>query len=181
MDIAKSVRYNSGINDPEVRFIIGTLGFSKVKDNIEKIFSCSEDKYQVNTEDTTTSNCPVFSHDSPNFYFIHTTPNKVAEYIYKMEISHASFESYAIGLKEMISPEGMFKHNENMPLIAEWGGGLKLRWNPEIGRKMHERKLQSSNIASCCLEKHLHLYLITAKSFDKEDRYGGELIYCELN
>lgn len=181
MYTAKSVRYNDGINYPEVIFIFGTLGFPKIKDYLRKVFSCSEDKFKIKMEDTTISKRPVFFLDMSNFSFIDSKPNKVDELAYNMEMRHASFQSYTLGLNEEVSPKGMFKQNESMLLISEWEGGGKSRWNPEIGRKMDQRKLQCLIVTSYCLEKHLNQYLITAKSFDKEDRYGGELIYCELN
>ncbi len=181
IDIANSVRYNDGIKDPEGRFIIGTMGFPEVKDNIGKVFSYSEGKYKVIIEDTTISNGLAFSQDGLSLYFIDTPTKKVAKYAYDKEIGDVSFESYVIEFNGEGSPDGMCMDNEGMLWIAEWGGGRISRWNPKNGRKMDERNLPCPNVTSCCFDNHLNLYITTAKSFDKDDMYGGGLFYVELN
>lgn len=180
IDIANSVRYNDGIKDPKGRYIVGTMGFPEVKDNVGNVFSYSDGKCKVIIENTTISNGLAFSEDEQTLYFIDTPTKKVAKYAYDNETGDALFESYVIEFKEEGSPDGMCIDNEGMLWIAEWGGGRVSRWNPRNGQKVDERKLPCPNVTSCCLDNHLNLYVTTAKSSDKEDMYGGGLFYIEL-
>ncbi|MBU3822298.1 SMP-30/gluconolactonase/LRE family protein [Flavobacteriaceae bacterium XHP0103] len=181
IDIANSVRYNDGIKDPKGRFIIGTMGYPEVKNNIGKVFSYSEGKYKVIIKDTTISNGLAFSQDGLSLYFIDTPTKKVAKYAYDTETGDVSFESYVIEFNREGSPDGMCMDNKGMLWIAEWGGGCVSRWNPENGRKLDERQLPCLNVTSCCIDNYLNLYITTAKSSDKDDIYGGGLFYVELN
>lgn len=181
IDIEDSIRYNDGIKDPEGRYIIGTMGFPKVKENAGKVFSYSKGKYKVIIGDTTISNGLAFSQDGRSLYFIDTPTKKVAKYAYDMENGDVSFESYVIEFNGQGSPDGMCMDSEGMLWIAEWGGGCVSRWNPKNGRKLDEKKLPCPNVTSCCLDNHLNLYVTTAKSSGKDDIYGGGLFYVELN
>ncbi|TBN06511.1 SMP-30/gluconolactonase/LRE family protein [Hyunsoonleella flava] len=181
IEIGDSVRYNDGIKDPEGRFIIGTMGYPEVKNNVGKVFSYSNGEYKVIIENTTISNGLAFSQDGLNLYFIDTPTKKVAKYAYDMKTGCVLFESYVIEFKGEGSPDGMCMDNEGMLWIAEWGGGRVSQWNPKSGKKIDERKLPCPNVTSCCLDNNLNLYITTAKSCDKDDVYGGGLFYVELN
>ncbi|WP_298505764.1 SMP-30/gluconolactonase/LRE family protein [uncultured Maribacter sp.] len=180
IDIANSVRYNDGIKDPEGRFLIGTMGFPEVKDNIGKVYSYSEGKSKVIIKDTTISNGLAFSQDGCSLYFIDTPTKKVAKYAYDMKTGAVLFESYVIKFNGEGSPDGMCMDKEGMLWIAEWGGGCVSRWNPISGKKIDERKLPCLNVTSCCIDNQLNLYVTTAKS-SKDDMNGGGLFYVELN
>lgn len=156
-------------------------GFTEVMDNIGKVFSHSEVKYKVTIEDTTISNGLGFSQDGLSHYFIDTPTKKVAKFAYVKEIGDVSFESYMIEFNGDVSPDDMCMDNEGLLCISAYGEGRILRWNPENGRKMDERKLTYPNVASRCLDRHLNLYITNTKSFDKNEMYGGGLFYVELN
>ncbi|CDF80011.1 gluconolactonase [Formosa agariphila KMM 3901] len=181
MDIPDFVRYNDGIRDSEGRFIIGTMGFPVIKDHIGKVFSYSEGTYKVIIENTTISNGLVFSQDGFTLYFVDSPTKKVAKYAYNKDTGDVLFLSYVITFMGESIPDGMCMDNEGMLWIAEYGGGCVSRWNPENGQRIEERKLPCPNVTSCCLDNNLNLYVTTAKSNIKDDKYGGRLFYIELN
>lgn len=157
INLANSVRYNDGIKDSQGTFIIGTTGFSEVKDNTGKVFSHSEEECKVIIEDTTISNGLAFSQDALNLYYIDTPSKKVAKYAFDKEIGNVSFKSYMVEFNREGSPDGMCMDNEGKLEIAEWSGKRIARWNPENGRKMYEQKLPWPNGTSSCFDNHLNL------------------------
>ncbi|OBQ54116.1 SMP-30/gluconolactonase/LRE family protein [Tamlana sp. s12] len=181
LDIASTVRYNDGIIDPKGRFLIGTMGFPEVKENVGKVYSYSNGKSKVIIENTTISNGLAFSKDGCSLYFIDTPTKKVAKYAYDVEVGDVSFVSYVIAFNGEGYPDGMCMDNEGMLWIAEWGGGCVSRWNPGNGQKLDERKLPLTNVTSCCFDNHLNLYVTTAKSSSMNDIHGSGLFYIELN
>ena len=68
IDIDNSVRYNDGIEDSIGRFIIGTMGFPEIKENIGKVFSYHEGQFKIIIDNTTISNGLVFSLDNKLLY-----------------------------------------------------------------------------------------------------------------
>ena len=169
IDIANSVLYNNENKDPLGKFIRGTIECTEVKENIGKVFSYLEGKYKMISEDTTISDGLAFSHYSLNLYFFDTHTKKVPKYACDKKVGNVSFESYVKELNPEESPDDKYMDNMGMLWNAEWGGGRISRWNPENGPKTDEQKLPSPNVTFYCLEKHLNLYLSTAKSFDKYD------------
>ncbi|WP_027077522.1 SMP-30/gluconolactonase/LRE family protein [Maribacter antarcticus] len=181
IDIDKSVRYNDGIQDAIGRFIIGTMGFPEVKENIGKVFSYHKGQFKTIIENTSISNGLAFSLDNKLLYFIDTPTKKVARYSYDLRTGEAQFESNVIAFKGAGSPDGMCIDNKGMLWIAEWGGGCVSQWNPLNGFRLKELKLPCLNVTSCCFDIHSNLYVTTAKSESKKDIYGGGLFYIELN
>ncbi|TLP70589.1 SMP-30/gluconolactonase/LRE family protein [Maribacter sp. ACAM166] len=181
IDIANSVRYNDGIKDAVGRFIIGTMGFPEVQENLGKVFSYHEGQFKTIIENTTISNGLAFSPDHKLLYFIDTPTKKVAKYSYDLRSGAVEFESNVIEFKGAGRPDGMCVDNEGMLWIAEWGGGCVSQWNPFNGLRLKELKLPCINVTSCCFDNHSNLYVTTAKSESEKDMYGGGLFYIELN
>ena len=179
--IGDNIRYNDGINNPEGRFIIGTMGFPEVKENIGKVFSYYEGQPKTIIENTTISNGLAFSLDHKFLYFIDTPTRKVAKYYYDLQSGDVEFDRFIIEFKDKSSPDGMCIDKEGMLWIAEWAGGCISKWNPLSGEKIQEVKLPCSNVTSCCFDNRENLYVTTAKSESKTDINGGGLFYIELN
>jgi sugar lactone lactonase YvrE len=177
MKISGLVRYNDGTVDPIGRYLVGTMGYPKVKDHIGKVFSYFNGEYKSIIENTTISNGLAFSKNSAFLYFIDTPTKKVAKYNYDTVSGSATFDSYIIEFKGKGSPDGMCMDAEGMLWIAEWGGGQVSKWNPENGKKIDQVKLPCPNVSSCCLDKSGNLFVTTAKSNDPKDVFGGGLFY----
>ena len=180
MEISDSVRYNDGIIDPNGRYLVGTMGYPKVKDHIGKVFSYYKGNHKVLIEKTTISNGLSFSKNGAYLYFIDTPTKKVAKYNYDMVSGSATFNSYIIEFKDKGSPDGMCIDNDGMLWIAEWGGGQVSKWNPENGKIINQIKLPCPNVSSCCLDKLGNLFVTTAKSDNPKDIFGGGLFYINL-
>jgi sugar lactone lactonase YvrE len=181
IDIGKMVRYNDGIQDSRGRYIIGTMGYPEIKENIGNVFSYFNGHYKTIINNTTISNGLAFSLDNKNLYFIDTPTRKVAKYSYNIENGEVEFKNNVIEFDGLGSPDGMCIDNKGMLWIAEWGGGCISKWNPLNGKKIDEIKLPCSNVTSCCFDNHFNLYITTAKSEAKDSLHGGGLYYVEFN
>lgn len=180
MEISDFVRYNDGTIDPNGRYIVGTMGYPKVKDNIGKVFSYYKGNHKVLIENTTISNGLAFSKNGDFLYFIDTPTKKVAKYNYDIVSGSATFDSYIIEFKGKGMPDGMCMDQEGMLWIAEWGGGQVSKWNPKNGKMISQKRLPCPNVSSCCLDKLGNLFVTTAKSDKPEDIFGGGLFYVNL-
>lgn len=181
MEIPDFVRYNDGTIDPNGRYIVGTMGYPEVQENIGKVFSHYNGSYKVLIENTTISNGLAFSKDGTTLYFIDTPTKKVAKYNYDPANGNATFDSYIIQFNGNGGPDGMCMDQDGMLWIAEWGGGQVSKWNPENGKMINRIKLPCTNVSSCCLDDLGNLFVTTAKSDDPDDIFGGGLFYVNLN
>lgn len=181
IEIDNLVRYNDGIKDPNGRFIVGTMGFPEIKEQIGKVFSYYKGDCKVIIDSTTISNGLAFSLDNKFLYFIDTPTKKVAKYLYDLESGEVKFDSYIIEFKDEGSPDGMCIDENGMLWIAEWGGACVSQWNPLDGQFIKKIKLPCANVTSCCFDNHSNLYVTTAKFDSSKDFYGGGLYHFELN
>ena len=181
IDIDNATRYNDGIKDEKGRFIVGTMGYPTVKENIGKVFSYHKGNYKTIIQNTTISNGLAFSLDHRFLYFIDTPTKKVARYFYDIDNGEAVFDSYVIEFKDNGSPDGMSIDKNGMLWIAEWGGGSVSQWNPLNGEFLQKIQLPCVNVTSCCFDAHANLYVTTAKEKSSKDMFGGGLFYVELN
>lgn len=175
IDIVKDVRYNDGIKDPVGRFIIGTMGYPEIKENIGQDYSYEKGKYKTIIQNTTISNGLAFSPDNASLYFIDTPTKKVAKYSYDLQTGDVEFESYVIEFKGQGSPDGMCIDNEGMLWIAEWGGACISKWDTLNGKKIDEIELPCTNVTSCCFDNYSNIYITTTRDDNQEDIYGGGL------
>ncbi len=180
IEISDFVRYNDGTIGPNGRYIVGTMGYPKVKEHIGKVFSYYKGNYKILIENTTISNGLAFSANGDIMYFIDTPTKKVAKYNYDMVSGNAIFDSYIIEFKGKGSPDGMCIDQEGMLWIAEWGGNQVSKWNPKNGKMIDQVKLPCPNVSSCCLDNFGNLFVTTAKSNHPEDAFGGGLFYINL-
>jgi sugar lactone lactonase YvrE len=180
MEISDFVRYNDGTIDPNGRYLVGTMGYPRVKDHIGKVFSYYKGNYKILIENTTISNGLAFSKNGAILYFIDTPTKKVAKYNYDIVSGNATFDSYIIEFKGKGSPDGMCMDKEGMLWVAEWGGGQVSKWNPENGKIITQIKLPCPNVSSCCIDKLGNLFVTTAKSDNPEDNFGGGMFYINL-
>jgi len=180
IDIAENVRYNDGIKDPTGRFIVGTMGYPEIIQNLGQVFSCHKGTYKTIIENTTISNGLAFTNTNDVLYFIDTPTKKVAKYQYDAHTGDVAFESHVIEFKGDGVPDGMCIDDKGMLWIAEWGGACISKWDPSTGEKLDERQLPCENVTSCCFDNHGNLYVTTAKSEAEDTFFGGGLFYIEL-
>ena len=180
IDIPNVVRYNDGTVDPVGRYLVGTMGYPKVRDHIGKVYSYHKGSYKVLIEGTTISNGLAFSEDGTILYFVDTPTKKVARYNYDTTSGSATFDSYVIEFTGEGSPDGMCMDQDGMLWMAEWGGSQVSKWNPKNGKRIGQVKLPCPNVSSCCLDKRGNLFVTTAKSDNPGDIFGGGLFYANL-
>ena len=181
IDIPSYVRYNDGIQDPQGRFIIGTMGYPEVKDNVGNVYSVHNNISKVVIENTTISNGLAFSLDNKYLYFIDTPTKKIAKYNYNVETGDVEFVANVVEFSGEGSPDGMCIDNKGMLWVAEWGGSCVSNWNPNTGEKLKEIKLPYTNVTSCCFDTDKNLYVTTAKDDNSPKPTGSGLFYIELN
>ena len=178
--IDENVRYNDGIQDSIGRYIIGTMGYPEVQEEIGTVYSYHQGSFSALIERTTISNGLAFTSDSRVLYFIDTPTKKVAKYFYDISKGTVVFDSIVIEFVGDGSPDGMCIDQEGMLWIAEWGGSCISKWNPDTGRQLNKLYLPCINVTSCCFDHLGNLYVTTAKSELAEDHMGGSLYYFEL-
>ncbi|WP_411894852.1 SMP-30/gluconolactonase/LRE family protein [Winogradskyella sp. A2] len=181
IDIDDNVRYNDGIQDSMGRYIIGTMGYPEVENNIGKVYSYYKNKYKVLIENTTISNGLAFSTDKKFMYFIDTPTKRIAKYAYDIKTGDATFISDVVEFTEEGSPDGMTIDKNGMLWVAEWGGSCITQWDPNSGRKINEIKLPHTNVTSCCFDDNRNLYVTTANNGLEPNNCGSALYYIELN
>lgn len=175
-----TVRYNDGILDSKGRFIIGTMGYPDVINDLGKVYSYFNNTFKTIISNTTISNGLGFSSDSKYLYFIDTPTNKVARYLYSIDTGDVQFDKYIIEITGEGSPDGMCVDNEGFIWIAEWGGGNVSKWDSDNGNLIERIKIPCSNITSCCFDSKRNLYVTSAKNEGHDEEYGGGLFYINL-
>jgi sugar lactone lactonase YvrE len=182
IEIPFNVRYNDGIEDAKGRYIIGTMGYPEVIDNIGNVYSYQNGKSKIIIKNTTISNGLAFTSDNKVLYFIDTPTKKVAKYNYNINTGDVEFVDYVITFDDNGSPDGMCIDKEGMLWIAEWGGFCVSQWNPKNGKKLNEIKLPFSNVTSCCFDDESNLYVTTAKNEEESNYFNGSgLFHIKLN
>jgi sugar lactone lactonase YvrE len=180
INIPHNTRFNDGILDPKGRFLIGTMGYPKIIDNIGSVISYSDGNVKVLIEGTTISNGIVFSEDSKKMFFIDTPRRTVATYKYDLELGLCEFVNDLVYFEGAGIPDGMDIDGAGNLWVAEWGGSCVSVWNSVTGQNIGKIEIPLENVTSVCFDNHKNLYVTTAKSYVGGVGKGGALFYIKI-
>lgn len=180
ISIPTNTRFNDGILDAKGRFIIGTMGYPEIINNIGSVLSYYKGDVEVLISNTTISNGITFSKDSKNMFFIDTPTRKIAKYKYDLKSGSCKYIKDLIHFEGEGVPDGMDIDDHDNLWVAEWGGYCVSVWNSCSGNNFGKIEIPSENVTSVCFDNHGNLYVTTARSKSDGKEIGGSLFYVKL-
>lgn len=177
IDLAPNLRFNDGILDAYERFLIGTMGFPDVIENLGSLLCYSEGKVSTLVSGTSISNGIAFSEDSSKMYFIDSPTRTVKEYAYDIERGTCYYIRELIRFEGAGVPDGMVIDEKGNLWIAEWGGFCVSVWDSINGKNLGKVEIPSENVTSLCFDEAGNLYVTTARSSVDGVLKGGYLFY----
>lgn len=178
--IPHNVRFNDGILDAKGRFLIGTMGYPDIVENIGSLLSYSGGEVSVLIKETTISNGIAFTKDSKSMFFIDTPTRSIAKYNYDLEKGTCEYVGKPVSFTGPGVPDGMDIDSSGNLWVAEWGGYCVSVWNPDNGENLGKVEIPLENVTSVCFD-HLHnLYVTTARSGEDGKQKGGALFYIKM-
>ncbi len=180
VDIASNLRFNDGRMDAKGRFLIGTMGYPEIIDNIGSVLSYYNGDVKVLIKGTTISNGIVFTKDSETMFFIDTPTRTVAKYKYDLASGSCKYVTDLIHFKGAGVPDGMEIDEYGNLWVAEWGGHCVSIWNSTTGENIGKIEIPLENVTSVCFDNYKNLYVTTARSYDGEEKGGGSLFYVKM-
>jgi sugar lactone lactonase YvrE len=180
IQIPSKTRFNDGILDAKGRYLIGTMGYPKIIENIGALLSYSNGKVKELIKGTTISNGIVFSADSKYMFFIDTTARTIAKYKYDIESGSCEYINDLVHFQGAGKPDGMDIDENGNLWVAEWGGYCVSIWNSFTGESMGKVEIPLENVTSVCLDDQMNLYVTTARSNALKEGKGGAVYYVKI-
>jgi sugar lactone lactonase YvrE len=181
IDLSHNLRFNDGILDARERFLIGTMGFPDIIENMGSLLCYSEGRLSTLVSGTTISNGIAFSEDSSRMYFIDTPTRAVKEYAYDIEKGTCDYIRDLIRFQGPGVPDGMDIDEKGNLWIAEWGGFCVSVWDSINGKNIGRVEIPSENVTSLCFDQSGSFYVTTAKSSVDGVSKGGYLFYVKMD
>ncbi len=178
--IPSNMRFNDGTLDAKGRFLIGTMGYPDIIDNIGTVLSYSDGDVKVLISNTTISNGIVFTKDSKNMFFIDTPARTIAKYTYDLESGSCEYMNDIVHFRGAGVPDGMDIDEDDNLWVAEWGGYCVSIWNSCTGNNMGKIEIPLQNVTSVCFDNYKNLYVTTARSNSQGEEKGGSLFYVKI-
>lgn len=178
--IPSNMRFNDGVLDAKGRFLIGTMGYPEIIDNIGSVLSYSNGDVKVLIRNTTISNGIVFTKDSKNMFFIDTPARTIAKYKYHLESGSCEYINDLVHFQAAGVPDGMDMDEDGNLWVAEWGGYCVSIWNSSTGENMGKVEIPLENVTSVCFDDHNNLYVTTARSNSQGEEKGGVVFYVKI-
>ena len=178
--IPHNTRFNDGALDARGRFLIGTMGYPEIIDNIGSVLSYSNGEAKVLINGTTISNGIVFTADAKKMFFIDTPKRKIATYNYDIESGACEYLNDLVHFQGPGDPDGMDQDLSGNLWVAEWGGYCVSGWNAITGKNIGKIEIPMENISSICFDDHQNLYVTTARSSADGGKKGGALFYVKI-
>ncbi len=178
--IPANTRFNDGILDAKGRFLIGSMGYPEIIDNIGSVLSYSDGNVNVLIKGTTISNGIVFTRDSKNMFFFDTPTRTVARYQYDLESGTCEYVNDLIHFQGEGVPDGMDIDVHGNLWVAEWGGFCVSVWNSNTGENIGKVEIPRENVTSVCFDNHKNLFVTTARSYTGGEKRGGSLFYVNM-
>lgn len=175
-----NTRFNDGALDAKGRFLIGTMGYPDIIDNIGSVLSYHNGDVKVLINKTTISNGIVFTKDSKTMFFIDTPTRTIAKYGYDLKTGSCKYINDIIHFQGTGLPDGMEIDDDDNLWVAEWGGYCVSIWNSHTGSNIGKIEIPSQNVTSVCFDNHKNLYLTTARSIVNGKEKGGSLFYIRI-
>jgi sugar lactone lactonase YvrE len=180
IQIPSNMRFNDGILDAKGRFLIGTMGYPEIIDNIGAVLSYSDGNVKELIKDTTISNGIVFTADSKIMFFIDTPTRTITKHTYNLESGSCEYMNDLVRFEGAGVPDGMDMDEEGNLWVAEWGGYCVSVWNSVTGENMGKIEIPLENVSSVCFDDHRNLYVTTARSYVGEEKRGGAIFYVKI-
>ncbi len=181
IDLSPNLRFNDGILDARERFLIGTMGFPDVIENLGSLLCYYEGRVSTLVSGTTISNGITFSEDSSRMYFIDTPTRTVKEYAYDIEKGTCDYIRELIRFEGSGVPDGMDIDEKGNLWIAEWGGFCVSVWDGINGKNIGKVEIPSENVTSLCFDQAGNFYVTTARSSVDGVLKGGYLFYVKID
>jgi len=178
--IPSNTRFNDGTLDAKGRFLIGTMGYPEIIDNMGSVLSYSNGDVKVLISNTTISNGIVFSKDSKNMFFIDTPARTIAKYTYDLESGSCEYVNDLVHFQGAGVPDGMDIDENGNLWVAEWGGYCVSIWNSCTGNNMGKIEIPLQNVTSVCFDNYKNLYATTARSNANGEEKGGAVYYVKI-
>lgn len=178
--IPSNMRFNDGTLDAKGRFLIGTMGYPEIIDNIGSVLSFSNGEVKVLIKNTTISNGIVFTKDSKNMFFIDTPARTIAKYKYNLESGSCEYINDLVHFQGAGVPDGMDIDEDGNLWVAEWGGYCVSIWNSFTGENIGKVEIPLGNVTSVCFDDHKNLYVTTARSNAQGEEKGGAVFYVKI-
>ena len=178
--IPSNTRFNDGTLDAKGRFLIGTMGYPQIIDNIGSVLSYSDGDVKELIRNTTISNGIVFTKDSKNMFFIDTPARTIAKYKYHLESGSCEYINDLVHFQGAGLPDGMDMDEDGNLWVAEWGGYCVSIWNSFTGENMGKVEIPLENVTSVCFDDHKNLYVTTARSNAQGQEKGGAVFYVKI-
>lgn len=178
--IPSNTRFNDGALDAKGRFLIGTMGYPEIIDNIGSVLSYSDGDVKVLISNTTISNGIVFTKDSKYMFFIDTPERTIAKYTYDLESGSCVYMNDLVHFQGTGVPDGMDIDENGNLWVAEWGGYCVSIWNSRTGKNMGKIEIPLKNVTSVCFDNQKNLYVTTARSNENGEEKGGAVYYVKI-
>jgi sugar lactone lactonase YvrE len=178
--IPTNTRFNDGILDAKGRFLIGTMGYPEIIDNIGSVLSYSDGNVKVLIKGTTISNGIVLTNDSKNMFFIDTPTRTISKYKYDLESGSCDYINDLVHFQGAGEPDGMDMDEDGNLWVAEWGGYCVSIWNSFTGENIGKVEIPLENVTSVCFDDHKNLYVTTARSNAQGEKKGGAVFYVKI-
>jgi sugar lactone lactonase YvrE len=154
IQIPSNTKFNDGILDAKGRFLMGTMGYPEIIDNIGAVLSYSDGNVKELIKDTTISNGIVFTADSKNMFFIDTPTRTIAKYTYNLESGTCEYMNDFVRFEGAGVPDGMDMDEEGNLWVAEWGGSCVSVWDSVSGQNIGKIEIPLENVTSVCFDNH---------------------------
>ena len=145
-----TIRFNDGKCDPAGRLWVGSMSL-KFKKGIASLYSVETDgSFREVFGGVTVSNGVIWSNDHKTLYYIDTPLGNVRAWDYDIETGTISNERIVVSIPDgMGGPDGMTIDEEGKLWVAQWGGNMVGRWDPETGELIGKVEVPSPNVTSC--------------------------------
>jgi sugar lactone lactonase YvrE len=178
--IPSHMRFNDGTLDAKGRFLIGTMGYPEIIDNIGSVLSYYDGDVKVLISNTTISNGIVFTKDSKYMFFIDTPSRTIAKYTYDLESGSCEYMNDIVQFQGIGVPDGMDMDEDGNLWVAEWGGYCVSVWDSVTGENIGKVDIPLENVTSVSFDNNKNLYVTTARSYVGEEAKGGSLFYIKM-
>jgi len=145
-----TIRFNDGKCDPAGRLWVGSMSL-KFKKGMASLYSVETDgSFREVFGGVTVSNGIIWSKDHKTLYYIDTPLGNVRAWDYDIETGTISNERIVVSIPDgMGGPDGMTIDAEGKLWVAQWGGNMVGRWDPETGELIGKVEVPAPNVTSC--------------------------------
>ncbi len=145
-----TIRFNDGKCDPAGRLWVGSMSL-KFKKGAASLYRIEPNgSFRKVFGGVTVSNGINWSNNHKILYYIDTPLGNVRAWDYDNETGEISNERIVVSIPDGIGgPDGMTIDAEGKLWVAQWGGNMVGRWDPETGELIGKVEVPAPNVTSC--------------------------------